>query len=241
MAMREPQMRSQEVGPGASQPALSIRTNGLPSRPNQFLPQKTMDAIPLESTSAGFSQRRSPPGPLRSPNSATLSPGTFSPVQRIAEGFPGSPRSPQSPRSSNAAGSFNPITETILPGGNSPLEDYIPEPEPGNADQWQDTSKDSEVTVKESNGDDASWLPPQPEPIVARLTKVHFSCYQSHRSMPPSNNFWYPVPCMTCRKQDREVRHRCTFCCLRICADCFQALQKCKDRSLAEFMETHQI
>ena len=98
------------------------------------------------------------------------------------------------------------------------------------------------IEVDERNGisdADAPYVPPLPEPlIVPPLTKVHFSCFQSHRSMPVSNNVWYAVPCMTCSKLDQEVRYRCTFCCLRICTNCFQSLQKCKDRSLAELVST---
>lgn len=42
---------------------------------------------------------------------------------------------------------------------------------------------------------------------------------------------------MTCLKADQEVRWRCVFCCLRICADCLGGIKGCKDRSLIEFME----
>lgn len=56
--------------------------------------------------------------------------------------------------------------------------------------------------------------------------------------MPIANNVWYALPCMTCQKFNREIRHRCVFCCLRVCADCFQALKDCPRRSLAQLMET---
>jgi hypothetical protein len=44
---------------------------------------------------------------------------------------------------------------------------------------------------------------------------------------------------MTCLKtSDKGARRwRCSFCCLRICTDCAQGLQKHKDRSLMDFME----
>lgn len=233
MAMSASPMPVQDVRPGVSQPALNIRTNGLPSRPNQFISKKIPDAAQLENTSAEVPERRLPPGSLRSPsNSATGNRESLSDIQPTAEDLPRTPK---------AAESFNPVIATVPPDDNAPLEDYIPDPEPENPEPLQDYSKDSEATVKESNEYGAPWLPPQPEPIAAPLTKVHFSCYQSHRSMLLSNNFWYPVPCMTCQRQDREVRHRCTFCCLRICTDCFQALQSCKDRSLAELMETRTV
>ncbi|PGG96249.1 hypothetical protein GX51_07917 [Blastomyces parvus] len=84
--------------------------------------------------------------------------------------------------------------------------------------------------------------PPQKQPrlkknLIPPLTKIHFSCYQSHRYLAPSNNIVYPVPCMTCLNDDQLIRWRCTFCCLRICGDCMQTMQKCKRRSLKELME----
>lgn len=54
--------------------------------------------------------------------------------------------------------------------------------------------------------------------------------------MPVAQNTWCPVPCMTCQKADREIRHRCVFCCLRVCEGCFLALQRCRGRSLGELM-----
>lgn len=69
------------------------------------------------------------------------------------------------------------------------------------------------------------------------LNKIHFSCYQFHRFFIPSNNFRYPLQCMTCLKSDLEIRWRCIFCCLRVCRDCLGGIRKCKDRSLIDFME----
>lgn len=81
------------------------------------------------------------------------------------------------------------------------------------------------------------WVPPTPDPmVVAPLTTAHYECYQSHRSMPISNNYWCATPCMTCQKMDQEIRHRCVFCGLRICADCFEELQKVPSRSLRVMM-----
>ncbi|OAX81611.1 hypothetical protein ACJ72_04043 [Emergomyces africanus] len=73
--------------------------------------------------------------------------------------------------------------------------------------------------------------------LIPPLTKVHFSCYQSHRYLAASNNVICPVPCMTCLKDDQLIRWRCPFCCLRICGECMQTMQKCKRRSLKELME----
>ncbi|PWY72522.1 hypothetical protein BO94DRAFT_539199 [Aspergillus sclerotioniger CBS 115572] len=115
---------------------------------------------------------------------------------------------------------------------DEPLEDFIPEPEP----ELDGTGAPIEpVSSEENNG---PWTPPDIEPVAAPLNKLHFACYQDHRSMPPANNVWHTLPCMTCLKFDREVRHRCVFCCLRICAGCFQALQACPNRSLTQLMES---
>lgn len=77
----------------------------------------------------------------------------------------------------------------------------------------------------------------QQQDIIPPLTKVHFACYQEHRTFVTSPNALYPVPCMTCLKSDQEMRWRCTFCCLRICGECHQRIQKCKRRSLKGLLE----
>ncbi|OKL56956.1 hypothetical protein UA08_07825 [Talaromyces atroroseus] len=83
------------------------------------------------------------------------------------------------------------------------------------------------------------YVPSIPETIVIPpLTPVHYACFQSHANMPAASNMWYATACMTCKKVDQEVRHRCTFCCMRICAPCFERLQKCKGRGLRELMST---
>ncbi|BAE65518.1 hypothetical protein BDV35DRAFT_397548 [Aspergillus flavus] len=115
-----------------------------------------------------------------------------------------------------------------------PLESFIPEPEPEPGVDGTSASVEP-VSSEESNG---PWTPPDYEPIAAPLNQLHYACYQEHRSMPTANNLWHPLPCMTCQKYDREVRHRCVFCCLRICASCYQTLQKCPNRSLAQLMKT---
>ncbi|KAA8642209.1 hypothetical protein EYZ11_007463 [Aspergillus tanneri] len=115
-----------------------------------------------------------------------------------------------------------------------PLEDFIPEPEPELDGDEPDAAPIEQASSEENGG---PWTPPDFEPVAAPLNKLHFACYQDHRSMPPANNVWYPLPCMTCQKFDREVRFRCVFCCLRVCSGCFHALQKCPHRSLQRFME----
>lgn len=122
---------------------------------------------------------------------------------------------------------------------NVRLDDLIPDPE---SDSAGNNSSNRGLTPSQSdkqsdNSTTDSWMPPQPEPVAAPVTAIHLNCYQAHRHMAPSNNYWYPVPCMTCQKQDRETRYRCVFCCLRICGSCHQGLIKCEGRSLAAFMK----
>ncbi|KKZ67871.1 hypothetical protein EMCG_06400 [[Emmonsia] crescens] len=89
----------------------------------------------------------------------------------------------------------------------------------------------------ESNKPAAQKQPRLKKSLIPPLTKVHFSCYQSHRYLAASNNAVYPVPCMTCLNDDQLIRWRCTFCCLRVCGECMHTMQKCKRRSLKELME----
>lgn len=111
--------------------------------------------------------------------------------------------------------------------GLTPLEDFIPTPDdPGTP--LEPVSSDEHARI--------DTPPLEFEPVAASLNKVHFACFQGHRNMPVAQNAWCPVPCMTCLKFDRKIRHRCVFCCLRICEGCHQVLAKCKNRSLEELM-----
>lgn len=94
---------------------------------------------------------------------------------------------------------------------------------------------DDGVVVDDDDDYEDDWEPPAVD-VAAPLGKLHFACYQEHRSMPTSANVWHAVPCMTCQKLDREVRHRCVFCCLRICQGCYQGLLKCQRRSVGELL-----
>lgn len=104
----------------------------------------------------------------------------------------------------------------------------------------QPDREDQVINGKESEVEKEKNLPVPKElkSVVQPLTNLHYSCYQAHRSIAMSRNIYYPVPCMTCHVVDREVRWRCTFCCLRICASCVEGLRKCQRRSLKELMET---
>ncbi|PLN82723.1 hypothetical protein BDW42DRAFT_165953 [Aspergillus taichungensis] len=124
-----------------------------------------------------------------------------------------------------------------------PLEDFIPDPEADHPAHEHENEPDldgpgsaiEEASSEENNG---PWTPPDIEPVAAPLNKLHYVCYQDHRAMPPAANRWHALPCMTCQKFDREVRHRCVFCCLRICAGCYQTLQKTPNRSLERLMDS---
>lgn len=138
-------------------------------------------------------------------------------------------QSQSAPAPSAPAASIPALTPYTAADGDvlTPLEDFIPTPD-GNETPLEPVSSDEQASP---------YTPPlEVEPIPAPLDKLHFACFQEHRNMPVAQNVWCPVPCMTCHKFDREIRHRCVFCCLRICEGCHQALMKCKDRSLAELM-----
>ncbi|KAJ5312891.1 hypothetical protein PENANT_c049G07162 [Penicillium antarcticum] len=110
------------------------------------------------------------------------------------------------------------------------LEDFIPTPD----------STEPPLDVPAMAPRDLApspFVPPEVEPVAPNLNKVHFQCHQEHRNMPVAQNVWCPMPCFACQKFDNEVRHRCVFCCLRVCEECYQTLQKCKNRSLEELLE----
>ncbi|KAL3475332.1 hypothetical protein BJX99DRAFT_229705 [Aspergillus californicus] len=120
-------------------------------------------------------------------------------------------------------------------GTNDSLEGFIPDPEP---ELELGGTNGTPNEANSSEDDDRPFTPPEVEPVAVPLNKLHYSCYQDHRAMPVAGNVWYALPCMTCQKFDRKIRHRCVFCCLRVCADCFQALKNCPRRSLAQLIET---
>ncbi|KAI9934418.1 hypothetical protein ASPWEDRAFT_43828 [Aspergillus wentii DTO 134E9] len=195
-------------------------------------------------------QRKPPPLPKQQPVQAPVQPPVQIPVQAPIQ-VPVQSPSRQSP----------PIQQPVRKPLQSPVqsppvsdeeakedlavEDFIPEPEPeidtadarAAAAAAADVDAVAEQTPSEES-DNGPWTPADYDPVAPPLGKLHFACYQEHRSMPVANNLWYPLPCMTCHKYDREIRHRCVFCSLRICADCHQGLQKCQNRSLTQFMES---
>lgn len=138
------------------------------------------------------------------------------------------PQSPPEPR--GFPSTLSPPPDRQNRDSGSPLEDFIPTPEPEAAENPLDSMSSNEQT--------GPYTPPDFEPVAAPLSRVHFVCFQDHRAMPIAQNEWCPLPCQTCHKFDREIRHRCVFCCLRVCESCYQGLQKGPNRSLAELMKT---
>ncbi|EGE84652.1 hypothetical protein BDDG_07597 [Blastomyces dermatitidis ATCC 18188] len=128
---------------------------------------------------------------------------------------------------------------SINSSSNSSTSTQVTEPTVKSESQC-DTPTVKIITPDSTPKDDKEAPRKQPrlkKNLIPPLTKIHFSCYQSHRYLSPSNNIIYPVPCMACLNDDQLIRWRCTFCCLRICGDCMQTMQKCKRRSLKELME----
>ncbi|KAL4969238.1 uncharacterized protein BDV14DRAFT_101224 [Aspergillus stella-maris] len=123
---------------------------------------------------------------------------------------------------------------------NDSLEDIIPSPETEAAPELS-TAGGTPNEAPSSEEDDRPFTPPEVEPVAVPLNKLHYSCYQDHRAMHKAGNVWYALPCMACQKFDREIRHRCVFCCLRVCSRCFEELKKMPRRSLAQLMETIEV
>ncbi|KAJ5981624.1 hypothetical protein N7499_009324 [Penicillium canescens] len=110
------------------------------------------------------------------------------------------------------------------------LEDFIPTPD--------STEPPLDVpAMPQRDLAPSPFVPPEVEPLAPKLNMVHFQCFQEHRNMPVAQNVWCPLPCFACQKFDIEIRHRCVFCCLRVCEGCYQTLQKCKNRSLEVLLE----
>ncbi|KAL4872174.1 hypothetical protein BDV12DRAFT_162432 [Aspergillus spectabilis] len=166
---------------------------------------------------------RSATAPAPAPTPASVSPVPVKPVNPAAVQQRTPPSSEGEPEQRRSNGS------------NDSLEGFIPDPEP---EPELDGAVSTPNDAGSSEDDDRPFTPPEVEPVAVPLNKLHYSCYQDHRTMPVTTNVWYSLPCMTCQKFDREIRHRCVFCCLRVCTDCFQALKKYPRRSLAQLMET---
>lgn len=220
------------------------------------MPNGSMDRMPMHEQMGRMTMRN---GPMdRMPMNHI--PRDDSPIDPMSnEPSMGTPRPPsapmrtsahdiptnQVPRNSIQAATVPHAPQPIRPP-SIPVVERIPSdesvPRVGNNEDSIDAnveSTDNEATPTASQ-ENAPWMPPEVEPVAAPLNFLHYDCYQEHRAMPVTQNVWYPVPCMTCQKHDQEIRHRCVFCCLRVCVGCFQALQKCQRRSLQQLMESIQ-
>ncbi|GFF73016.1 hypothetical protein IFM53868_00962 [Aspergillus udagawae] len=208
-------------------PQYPVRTDSAPVRPAR--PQNDKEL---------------PPSPLPSfpPASASLGPEdihpafrneipaarhhNYAPPARARDGLPVHIPTQQTPSNS------------VPPDAGDPLEDFIPDPEPEPEHEPELDGASGRLGSVSSDENNGPFTPPEIEPVTVPLNRLHYACFQEHRSMMPANNVWYSLPCMACQKFDREMRYRCVFCCLRICADCYQGLQKVPNRSLARLMET---
>lgn len=187
---------------------LSCRRNGA-SEPSSRVPS------PLSS----------PPHPVAAPNRKPMNspsprPGAAPHSDTLVNGSDSSNKSTDN-------GSSNPSSSETE---NSNSEEARSQP-----DREDQASSEKETDIeKEKN----LPIPKELKSVNQPLTNLHYSCYQAHRSLAMSRNIYYPVPCMTCHTVDREVRWKCTFCCLRVCASCVEGLRACQRRSLKEFLGT---
>ncbi|KAI9371928.1 hypothetical protein BJX61DRAFT_479244 [Aspergillus egyptiacus] len=222
-----PQTHSPQPVPGQnSNPVQSFRNNsppnhgGSPSYGTMPRPTPPSTSLPPRRPLPGSATAPAPaPVPAQTPVYAPVPVAPVNPTVTQQRTPPLSDGEPEQRRSN---------------GTGDSLESFIPDPEP-------EPELNSTIGTPNETGsseDDRPWTPPEVEPVVVPLNKMHYSCYQEHRAMPAANNVWHSLPCMTCHKFDREIRHRCVFCCLRVCADCYEALKKVPRRSLHQLMET---
>ncbi|OJD14297.1 hypothetical protein AJ78_05346 [Emergomyces pasteurianus Ep9510] len=219
------------------QPHTRLENPYAPPKPQQKLHLhaigKSSSFCPTSIPTGSFSQSRrpSPPG---SPNSLppySQEPTINRPYQMNGNNNPSPPLPVASDDSSSASASST----------NSSTSTQATDPAIKTENENQCQTPTVKVTAPElppiANKPAPQKQPRLKKSLIPPLTKVHFSCYQSHRYMAASNNVIYPIPCMTCLHDDQLVRWRCTFCCLRICGECMQTMQRCKRRSLKELME----
>ncbi|KAF3403674.1 hypothetical protein F1880_009476 [Penicillium rolfsii] len=219
------QLQSQsQTRPKQSQPAYAY------TQAQAQAPLQAQAQTPITQSLPGYHAAQAAPAPTPRPAPQPQPQSQPAQTNQVSRGPAPTPQHPTPPSSSQ----FTATTLTSAPQPSSttsaevltPLEDFIPTPEGGSTPLDQ-TSSDEQASYAPS--DDI-------EPIAAPLSKIHYACFQEHRYMPVAQNKWCPVPCMTCQKVDRETRHRCVFCCLRVCEGCYGSLQRCQRRSLAELM-----
>lgn len=142
------------------------------------------------------------------------------------------------------------ITQGILDAPNSPAS-RSPTPTPSLLALSGPSSSSTPTPLSQARPtSDTSSLWPHPyfplkyfrldEIPPAPLRPVHWACYQSHQRMLRSQNANHPVPCMTCRVGDDQVRWKCVWCCLRICGECMERLNKTERRDLKILMQENE-
>ncbi|KAH6668026.1 hypothetical protein B0J14DRAFT_176859 [Halenospora varia] len=82
-----------------------------------------------------------------------------------------------------------------------------------------------------------SLLPPGSIYPGMRITDVQLDCYQAHRFMRPGKNAVCSTGCMVCGGLDREMRWRCSWCCLSACRGCVQVLASIPGKDLRVCLE----
>lgn len=77
--------------------------------------------------------------------------------------------------------------------------------------------------------------PPEVKP--APIKECHYRCFQSHRPMRSEKAMFHQIPCMTCGIDDKQQRHCCGWCELRLCDRCMKQLDSLRGRPLRRLVE----
>jgi hypothetical protein len=78
---------------------------------------------------------------------------------------------------------------------------------------------------------------PLPQRLIPEITSTHLNCYANHRMTIWSNNMFQPMGCMVCHSNETDRKWACTWCQLRICRGCSEALCMVPGRDLWVLME----
>lgn len=76
---------------------------------------------------------------------------------------------------------------------------------------------------------------------VAPIRRTHLLCYTAHGVMKKASKIRHPLPCMACKGERSPRLWRCTFCYLRICDRCKDALRSFDNNSLQRLLESRGI
>ena len=81
---------------------------------------------------------------------------------------------------------------------------------------------------------------PLPASFIPPITPAQLNCYTTHRTAVWSNNAFQPMGCMVCRSNARDRKWACTWCQLRVCRGCCDALGRMPGRSLGKLLEARE-